>query len=55
MITVIIRPNPTGSKVFPWEACARTQYYSSVFETKEGAKAAMEARFGSCRFIEREK
>lgn len=55
MITVIIRPNPTGSKVFPWEASARLQRYASVFETKEGAKAAMEARFGSCKFIERKK
>ena len=55
MTTVIIRPNPTGSKVFPWEACARTQCYSSVFETKEGAMVAMEARFGSCKFIERKK
>ena len=55
MTTVIIRPNPTGSKVFPWEARARSQCYSNVFETKEGAKAAMEARFGSCKFIEREK
>ena len=55
MITVIIRPNPTGSKVFPGEACALTQHYRSVFETKEYAKATMEARFGSCRFIERTK
>lgn len=51
MTTVIIRPNPNGSKVFPWEARARSQCYSNVFETKEGAKAAMEARFGSCKFI----
>ena len=55
MTTVIIRPNPTGSKVFPWEARARSQCYSNVFETKEGAKTAMESRFGSCKFIERKK
>ena len=53
MVKVVI--SPYNSKVFPWKATASAQRYSSVFETKEGAKAAMEARFGFCCFIERSK
>ena len=53
MTRIVLTPYP--SKVFPWKATAPAQRYSSVFETKEGAKAAMEVRFGSCKFIERKK
>lgn len=53
MVKVVI--SPYNSKVFPWKATAPAQHYSSVFETNEGAKTAMEARFGPCRFIERSK
>lgn len=51
MITIIIEPYP--SKYYPWQAIAKGKRYSSVFETREAAKAAMVSRFGKCKFIER--
>ena len=51
MTTIIIEPYP--NKFFPWQAIAKAKHYSSVFETKDGAKAAMVSRFGKCKFVEK--